>query len=555
VGHRAAAPDPPPAAAHITERRGRAWDHRPVRRSALASLWEHPWLVGDPSLPGRVVGRRVHWLAITSVVGANIASVVSVLCFALFALPKPDEDITHATTVVNVLVAVGYVLVAGIVGMIWGHHAIEGGPNGTQAWLDEDREPTRAQQQRLLRAPLRIALVQAVLWGIGVVVFVAINLVWSGLLALGVGVTVALGGLSTCAEAYLLTELALRPVTARALAPGVPTDRVLPGVASRLVLAWALGSGVILLGIGLVAIVALTPIEIDEQSLAVTMLALSALGLVAGAGLVTTAAYLTAHPIGAIRRGIERVRQGDYDAQLPVWDTTEVGLLQAGFNEMAEGLGEREHIRDLFGRHVGEEVARHALDGGVRLGGELRDVAVLFVDIVGSTGLAERRPPTEVVELLNRFFAVVVDVVEARGGWVNKFEGDAALAIFGAPVEIEDPYGRALQAARDLDTALRDRVGELQAGIGVAAGQAVAGHIGAERRFEYTVIGDPVNEAARLTELAKRQQPRVLASQATLTGALDGEGDHWRLGETVTLRGRRQQTRLACPVGDDPVDA
>jgi adenylate cyclase len=138
---------------------------------------------------------------------------------------------------------------------------------------------------------------------------------------------------------------------------------------------------------------------------------------------------------------------------------------------------------------------------------------------------------------------------------VNKFEGDAALAIFGAPVEMEDPYGCALQAARELDQALGERVGELQAGIGVAAGQAVAGHIGAERRFEYTVIGDPVNEAARLTELAKRQQPRVLASEATLTGAQNGEGDHWRLGDTVTLRGRRQQTRLACPRVDNPVDA
>jgi adenylate cyclase len=511
--------------------------------------------VGDPDLPGRVVARRVRWLAVCSVVATNIGSAAAVLCFALFALPKPDEDMTHGTTVANLAVAVGYALVASIVGVVWGRYAIEGGPHGSRRWLDRDQPPTPQQQRHLLRAPLRVMVVQATLWAVAVVVFTAINLQWSVLLAIGVGVTVALGGLSTCAEAYFVTELALRPVTARALAPGVPTDRVLPGVASRIVLAWALGSGVILLGLGLIAMVALTPIDIDAQSLAVTMLALSALGLLAGAGLVSLSAYLIAHPIGAIRRGIERVRRGDYDAQLPVWDTTEVGLLQAGFNEMAEGLGDRERMRDLFGRHVGEEVARHALDGGVRLGGELRDVAVLFVDIVGSTGLAERRPPEEVVALLNRFFAVVVDIVEARGGWVNKFEGDAALAIFGAPVEMDDAYGCALQAARELDQALGERVGELQAGIGVAAGQAVAGHIGAERRFEYTVIGDPVNEAARLTELAKRQQPRVLASEATLTGALNGEGDRWRLGETVTLRGRRQQTRLACPREDNLLDA
>jgi adenylate cyclase len=216
---------------------------------------------------------------------------------------------------------------------------------------------------------------------------------------------------------------------------------------------------------------------------------------------------------------------------------------------MASGLAERERIRDLFGRHVGVDVARHALDGGVRLGGELRDVAVLFVDIVGSTGLAERRPPEEVVDLLNRFFGVVVDVVEARGGWVNKFEGDAALAIFGAPVEIEDPYGSCLQAARELDAALRERVSELTAGIGVAAGKAVAGHIGAERRFEYTVIGDPVNEAARLTELAKQQEVRVLASASAVDGACDGEVGRWAVGDAVSLRGRAQETRLARPRG------
>jgi adenylate cyclase len=519
-----------------------------MRRSALASLWEHPWLVGAPQLPGRVVGRRVRWLTVLAVVGANLASSAAVLCFALFVLPKPEQDMTHATTLVNLAVAVGYSLLAGAVGIAWGRHAIEGGDIGTRAWLDEDREPTRAQQRHLLRAPLHIALIQGALWAVAVVAFTVLNMQWSGLLALGVGVTVALGGLSTCAEVYLLTELALRPVTARALAPGVPTDRVLPGVASRLFLAWALGSGVVLLGMGLVAIVALTPVAISEHSMAVTMLVLSALGLVAGAGLVTTAAYLTAHPIGAIRRGIERVRRGDYDTSLLVWDTTEVGLLQAGFNEMAEGLGERERIRDLFGRHVGEEVARHALDGGVHLGGELRDVAVLFVDIIGSAGLAERRPPEEVVELLNRFFAVVVDVVEARGGWVNKFEGDAALAVFGAPVEMDDASGCCLQAARELDGALSRQVPELQAGIGVAAGRAVAGNIGAERRFEYTVIGDPVNEAARLTELAKGQDPRVLASEAALQGARNGEGEHWRLGDVVTLRGRRQPTRLACPL-------
>src|SRR5213079_4854 len=135
-------------------------------------------------------------------------------------------------------------------------------------------------------------------------------------------------------------------------------------------------------------------------------------------------------------------------------DRSEIGLLQAGVNRMVAGLREHERLRDLFGRHVGEDVARQALERGVELGGEVRDAAVLFVDLVGSTALAAERPPEEVLALLNRFFGVVVSVVQAHGGWVNKFEGDAALCVFGAPLDIDDPAGCALRAAR----AMRDRL-------------------------------------------------------------------------------------------------
>jgi adenylate cyclase len=203
-------------------------------------------------------------------------------------------------------------------------------------------------------------------------------------------------------------------------------------------------------------------------------------------------------------------------------------------------------IRDVFGRQVGADVARKALSEEVSLGGETREIAVLFVDIVGSTAIAADRPPEDVVDLLNRFFAVVVEVVESCGGWVNKFEGDAALAVFGAPLAVDGAPGRALRAARELDERLRERVPDLEAGIGVAAGQAVAGNIGAESRFEYTVIGDPVNEAARLTELAKEHDPHVLASQAALDAAGD-EAERWEPGDEVTLRGRPEATRLARP--------
>ena len=186
-----------------------------------------------------------------------------------------------------------------------------------------------------------------------------------------------------------------------------------------------------------------------------------------------------------------------------VFDGTELGELQRGFNSMVAGLRERERVRDLFGRHVGREVAAAAEQQRLELGGEERHVAVIFVDIIGSTQLVTGRPATEVVDLLNRFFAVIVEEVDRHRGFVNKFEGDAALAVFGAPIRLDNPEDDALAAGRAIAKRIREEVPECEAGIGVAAGRRWRATSGRRERFEYTVIGEPVNEAARLSELAK----------------------------------------------------
>jgi adenylate cyclase len=515
-----------------------------VLRPRLDRWASHPWMLGDPSTPGRKLGGRVRVMTIAAIVVANAVGATVVLTFALWALPKP-QDTPDAAFWANLGLAVGYIAVALILGVVWGRRLVEGGRNGIRAWLYLDRPPTPKQQLRVLRGPLRIMAVQAVLWGFAVLCFTGLNMTFDPLLALAVGLTVAVGGLTTSSAAYLLCELALRPVAARALAIGAPQRRGVPGVAGRWLLAWALGTGAPVVGLALVGIVALTSAEISKGTLAITTVVLTAIALVFGALVSVLAAYATVHPIASIRRGLARVQEGDFDQVLAVWDSTEMGLLQAGFNDMVSGLRERERIRDLFGRQVGHDVARQALAiEGLQLGGEVADVTVLFVDIVGSTRLTATRPPQEVVELLNRFFAEVVDVVESHGGLINKFEGDAALAIFGAPVALADAAGSALRAARDLDARLRERVSELEAGIGVATG---SGHIGAERRFEYTVIGDPVNEAARLTELAKAHPARVLASLTTVEQASTEEAGRWASGDQVTLRGRESATTLAHP--------
>ncbi|HEY4630155.1 MAG TPA: adenylate/guanylate cyclase domain-containing protein, partial [Blastococcus sp.] len=141
----------------------------------------------------------------------------------------------------------------------------------------------------------------------------------------------------------------------------------------------------------------------------------------------------------------------------------------------------------------------------------------------------------------NRFFRVVVETIESEGGLVNKFAGDAALCVFGAPADHPDPAGAALRAARRICDAVR-QAGEVDVGVGVACGRVWAGQVGAASRLEYTVIGDPVNEAARLTELAKEHPGRVVASEATVLAGAREERTHWVEDAAVELRGRGEPT-------------
>jgi adenylate cyclase len=310
---------------------------------------------------------------------------------------------------------------------------------------------------------------------------------------------------------------------------------------------WMLGSGVPVIGIALTAIFALSLRNLTETQFGVAVVTLAGATLVFGFILMWILSWLIATPVRVVRAALRRVEEGDLDCNLVVFDGTELGELQSGFNAMVHGLRERERLRDIFGRHVGREVAAAAERERPKLGGEERHVAVVFVDIVGSTQLVTKRPATEIVQLLNRFFAVIVDETDRHSGLVNKFEGDAVLAVFGAPNRLERPEDEALAAARAIADRLEREVPECQAGIGVAAGEVVAGNVGAKERFEYTVIGEPVNEAARLCELAKSEPARLLASSETVNAASETERAHWCLGDTVTLRGHDEPIQVAAP--------
>jgi adenylate cyclase len=415
------------------------------------------------------------------------------------------------------------------------------------AWVAEQRDPSPDERAVVLGMPLHCLRLNAGFWFGALVLFSLINLPVSFALAGHVATTIALGGITTCAVAYLLVEKLMQPMTEIALDGGAAPRPAWPGVKGRLVLAWVSATASPLLGLVMVACSGLTDPTVSREALSRSVLALSLVTIVVGFVVTLLVARSVALPLKHMRRALARVEAGDFAAEVRVTDASEVGMLQNGFNRMVDGLRDREHVKELYSRQVGRDVADASLDGGTALGGEVCDVAVLFVDMVGSTALAQSHPPEHVVDRLNRFFAIVVEVVAEHGGWVNKFEGDAALCVFGAPVPLPDPASCALAAGRGLHERLRDQMPSADAGIGLSAGPAVAGWIGAEQRFEYTVIGDPVNEAARLCELAKRAPGRLLASEAIVDRADRDEAGRWSIGESTLLRGRAAPTRLAAP--------
>ena len=391
-------------------------------------------------------------------------------------------------------------------------------------FLDDGRPATSRNRDVLVAVPRTITLLVYAGWTLaGLVISANVLRVGDELGAVEILVGNLLGGLIVGNISYLVAERQLREPYAVMFADAPPEDRPSFSSRRRLLLAWSLGSGIPLLGI------ALTPAIRDrgaELPAEVPIVILACAGLAVGAYLTASEAGALADPMSRVRHAMAQVRRGDLDTSVLVDSPGEVGQLQAGFNEMVGGLRQNRQLQDLFGRHVGEEVARRALSEGVRLGGERRDVSVLFVDLIGSSVLARERTPEDVVAVLNHFFTAVVETVAAEGGWVNDFEGDGALCVFGAPADLSDHAAAALRSAGRLKQRL-DEMG-IVAGIGVASGEVVAGNIGTETRYEYTVIGHPVNVAARLTDAAKRHPARVLASIG---------GDGWEPAGSLDLRG------------------
>jgi adenylate cyclase len=484
---------------------------------------------------------------------ANFAGACFIFLYLEFVAPLPPRWRTE--TLVDAALAIALLIVTAFIQ----HELIRRRFSQATGWMAEDRPPTAAEQQATLALPWRSTEFSILSWSGGAVAFAgwAWILHSSALFTLQVLVTIALGGLVSIALAYFLIERAAAPLIPPTLQSESPPRQGGLGIRSRLILAWALGSAIPLLGLALLPLDAKASATTGSPtpSISGAVIAVSLAGVVVGLIITFAVARSVADPLDHVRQGLRRVEQGDLAVVVNVEDGGEIGLLQSGFNRMVHGLRERAQLQDLFGRHVGVEVAQRALAAGSGLGGEQHSVSALFVDLVGSTALAEVLPPGEVVATLNAFFDTVVHVVNEEGGWVNKFEGDGALCVFGAPGFQPDHSARALRAARRLDRSIRELASAhhgLAAGIGVSSGVVVAGNIGTEQRYEYTVVGRAVNEASRLTEIAKGRPGRVLAT-GTAVAQAGPETARWSALGTVAIRGSSQPLAIYEPVASAAV--
>lgn len=416
-------------------------------------------------------------------------------------------------------------------------------------WFLPGAQPD-ARQRRAARHLLgRQSAVQGIVWLASGGAYLVVNLNGIAVLWIPTLLAISFGGSAASALSLLLTQRSLRPIMLAAA--GDEGLVVAPSVITRLVGMWLLGSGLPALAVAGVVLTRSNGWVIQRTgSIETPILMITFFAILIGLPMMIMTSRSISDPVREVVDAMARVERGQIDTAVGVYEKSEIGRLQDGFNRMVAGIGERDRLRDLFGRHVGADVARRAMEGGFALSGDVRDVAILFIDLVGSTTLAASRPPQEVAAVLNDFFRIVVGTVDERRGLVNKFQGDAVLAVFGAPLHLDDAEAAALTTARSLRDQLH-RLPQVDFGIGVSAGPVFAGNIGAENRYEYTVVGDAVNEAARLADHAKARPQRVVCSAAAIDRAGPGERTHWAFDGQAVLRGRSDVTCIWTPTAGE----
>ncbi len=247
------------------------------------------------------------------------------------------------------------------------------------------------------------------------------------------------------------------------------------------------------------------------------------------------------NPISRLAHAVKRIEAGDYQMQAEVASKDELGDLADSVNSMASGLAEKEKVRDLLGKVVSHQIAEELLSNPVELGGEERTATILFSDIQGFTSFCEGKSPRQVLEELNKVLSIISDIIEKHSGVVDKFQGDAVMALFGAPVAGHEDTQNAMQASLEIIDALEELDGGLSARVGVNTGIVVAGNLGSSNRLNYSVIGDTVNLAARLESLTRLYNVSNIVSEASKDAAPEFV---YRELDEVRVAGKQESVKI-----------
>jgi class 3 adenylate cyclase len=343
---------------------------------------------------------------------------------------------------------------------------------------------------------------------------------------------------------FFASELALRPVLAH-IHEYLPDDfeATVRGVPLRWKLLGALPIINVITGVVVSGLSTSQQASLEDLGLDVIVAVIVAFTISFELTALVTKSVLD--PVGDLLHATDQVKRGDLSTRVPVVSGDEMGALAASFNEMVRGLEEREALMGAFGSYVDPAVADRVLSEGELLEGEQVEATMLFVDICDFTAFAENASAREAVAQLNEFFGLVVPIVLEARGHANKFIGDGVLAVFGAPDRHSDHADRAADAAVRIADAVAERFGDrLRIGIGINSGPVMVGTVGGGGRLEFTVIGDPVNVAARVEETTRDTGDRILLTESTR--ALLGDEWRGRLEErgSMTLKGKSEPVAL-----------
>ena len=345
---------------------------------------------------------------------------------------------------------------------------------------------------------------------------------------------------------YFATELAMRPVLEQ-VSPHLPDHFVIgrTGIPLRMKLLGVLPMINIITGVVVSGLSGDGSSNIADLGFDVFFAVLVAFTISLELTLLLAASIVS--PLEDFQDAMERVRAGDLKARVPVTSTDETGALAQSFNDMVLRLEERERLREAFGAFVDPGLAETVLRDGTLEGDEV-EVSVVFIDIRDFTAFAEQASAREVVSRLNDFYELVVPVLQRHGGYANKFVGDGLLGVFGAPDRLEDHADRALAAALEIARAVHDHyAGRVRIGIGVNSGPVMAGTVGGGGRLDFTVIGDPVNTAARVEEVTRQTGDEILITEATRC-LLTREVCRLEERPAAELKGKVERVRLYAPV-------